>query len=226
MRERFLTNLPSVTEKEQELLLAKTVFLAGCGGLGGYVADQLTRLGIGKLVFADPDCFEETNLNRQLLATEASLGRSKAEVAAEHCKSVRSELITEVHCCAVTEENAETLLEDAGIAVDALDSVESRRILFAACAKKGIPMVYGAANGWEARACLMPPGRDYLSVLYPAGTAGRGPAALACTASLCASLQVSLTLRALLGRDTEPGKLMLADLSSGEFYSVLLDRQK
>ena len=64
-------------------LLRSRVVVVGCGGLGGNIVEMLVRLGVGCLLVIDPDFFVESNLNRQLLATTATLGRYKAEVARE-----------------------------------------------------------------------------------------------------------------------------------------------
>ena len=77
--ERFIRNLGALREEEQRLLGEKRVFIAGCGGLGGYLLELLLRLGVRRIVLADGDVFEASNLNRQLLATPALLGTAKAK---------------------------------------------------------------------------------------------------------------------------------------------------
>ena len=83
MEERYIRNLGALTEQECALLHTKTVFVAGCGGLGGYLIEMLLRLGVGTIRAADGDAFEASNLNRQLLSSPQTLGQSKAEAAAE-----------------------------------------------------------------------------------------------------------------------------------------------
>ena len=67
MDERYVRNLGALSERECNLLRTKTVFVAGCGGLGGYLIEMLLRLGVGTIRAADGDAFEASNLNRQLL---------------------------------------------------------------------------------------------------------------------------------------------------------------
>ena len=81
MEERYIRNLGALTEQECAQLRTKTVFVAGCGGLGGYLIEMLLRLGVGAIRAADGDVFEASNLNRQLLSSTRNLGRSKAEAA-------------------------------------------------------------------------------------------------------------------------------------------------
>ena len=77
MDERFVRSLGALEEEELAALRGKKLLIAGCGGLGGYLAEYLLRLGVGELIVADPERFERSNLNRQLLCTEESLGRHK-----------------------------------------------------------------------------------------------------------------------------------------------------
>ena len=88
MEERYIRNLGALTEEECAVLRGKTVFVAGCGGLGGYLIEMLLRLGVGEIRAADGDAFEASNLNRQLLSSPSALGQSKAEAAA-----MRAELV-------------------------------------------------------------------------------------------------------------------------------------
>ena len=92
MDERYVRNLGALTEQECTLLGTKTVFVAGCGGLGGYLIEMLLRLGIGTIRAADGDVFEVSNLNRQLLSSPSSLGQSKAEAAASRAALVNPDV--------------------------------------------------------------------------------------------------------------------------------------
>ena len=67
MYQRYSRNLPALSRQEQELLHKKRVLVAGCGGLGGYITENLLRLGIGHITAVDGDSFDVSNLNRQLL---------------------------------------------------------------------------------------------------------------------------------------------------------------
>jgi hypothetical protein len=68
---RYRRNRETVSTADQLRLFRSRVAVIGCGGLGGYVVEQLARLGVGTLVLVDPDVFEEHNLNRQLLSSPA-----------------------------------------------------------------------------------------------------------------------------------------------------------
>lgn len=86
--DRYARNRRSLTTDEIARLHDARVLVAGCGGLGGHVIERLARTGVGAIVAIDCDAFEETNLNRQLLATEDTLGTSNAHAARERIARV------------------------------------------------------------------------------------------------------------------------------------------
>ena len=77
---RYQRNRSMISIEQQLALLLSKVAVIGCGGLGGYIIEELARLGVGTIVVVDPDMFEEHNLNRQLLCTQELLGRKKVDV--------------------------------------------------------------------------------------------------------------------------------------------------
>src|SRR5512133_248942 len=79
---RYQRNRQAISAEQQRILFHSRVAVIGCGGLGGYVIEELARLGVGTIIAIDPDVFEEHNLNRQLLSSPATLGRAKVEAAA------------------------------------------------------------------------------------------------------------------------------------------------
>ena len=74
--ERYCRNQTSLSNRDQRKLLQAHVAIIGLGGLGGTVTEILARIGVGKLTLIDGDCFDESNLNRQILSSPANLGRA------------------------------------------------------------------------------------------------------------------------------------------------------
>lgn len=85
-------NLGFVTAQEQERLRESTVFVCGVGGMGGACVLALVRAGVGRLVLADIDHFEISNLNRQVFAFTDTVGEHKAEATAERCRRINPQL--------------------------------------------------------------------------------------------------------------------------------------
>lgn len=222
MELRYSRNIPAITEQECALLREKRAAVIGCGGLGGYLVEFLARIGIGFIRAVDGDVFEETNLNRQLLAETAVLGRNKAETAAARVRRVNPEVTVEAVSAFLNKDNAAELLSGCHVVLDALDSVPARKILAAACAEAGIPYIYGAISGWIAQAGISLPGDGMIGRLYPDDVQVRDQGVLSFTPALCASMQTALCLKYLTGRPVETGKLYYADLLNQEFESLSL----
>ena len=220
MEERYIRNLGALSEDECALLRKKTVLVAGCGGLGGYLIEMLLRLGVGEIRAADGDRFEASTLNRQLLAAPALLGKSKAEAAAERAAAVNSDVRFVAVPEFVTEANVEALIRGCDAVLDALDNIASRRMLARACTEAQIPMIHGAICGWTAQAAIVLPGDGMLDWVYPEGTALKSKASLSFTPPFCAALQTALCVRLLTGREVEAGKLYVADLLDMEMASL------
>ena len=220
MEERYIRNIGALTEDECARLLCKKVFVAGCGGLGGHILDQLLRVGVGEIRTADGDVFDVSNLNRQLFSSVEVLGVSKAETAAAHAAKVNPGVRFTAYTEFITEENADRMIAGCDAVLDALDSIPARRLLKAACDRQGIPYIFGAISGWTAQAALSLPGDGFLELLYPSEVKVKSKSVLSFTPALCASLQTALCVRLLTGREVEPGKLYYFDLSDFEFETL------
>lgn len=195
----FARNQGSLTEDQQRLLFAKKVAVIGCGGLGGYVVEELVRLGVGTLHLFDPDVFAPSNLNRQLNAVQTTLGHGKAEATAERAKAIRPEVMIRVLAADFRAVDDATALQ-VDVAVDCLDSVEARRDLARQCDRLSVPLVHGAVNGWCGQIGVHLPGGQLIDRLYPPRTTtGSAPSVLSFTVAAVASLQVAETVKLLLG---------------------------
>ena len=112
----FTRNVPGMTAR----LRSATVAVAGCGGLGSNVAVALARAGVGRLILADRDVVEASNLNRQFFFL-GDIGRRKVEATAEHLQNIRTDLDLVLHDLMVTPDNTASLFGDAEILVEAFD---------------------------------------------------------------------------------------------------------
>lgn len=220
MQKRYLRNVPALSEDECALLKTRRVCIAGCGGLGGHLLELLCRVGIGQIRAVDGDVFDETNLNRQLLSEVGLVGSSKAKAAAARASRIAPDTKLEVIDAFLTEDNAADIISGCDAVLDGLDNVQSRRILARACAKAGIPYIYGAVSGWVAQAALSLPGDGLVETLYPEGVDIRDKSVLSFTPALCASVQAALCVKLLCGRPVESGKLHYFDLLDQEFETI------
>ena len=220
MKARYERNVPALTEAECEALRRKRVLVVGCGGLGGHLIEMLARIGIGALRVVDGDVFEPSNLNRQLLSEVPTLGLSKAKAAAARINRVNPEVEVEAVTENMTEVNVHELLQGCDAVLDGLDNIESRRALASACTRAGIPYIYGAVNGWVAQAAISMPGDHLVDILYPKDVVIKNKSVLSFTPALCASVQVSLCVKLLVGRAVETGTVCYFDLLNQEFETI------
>lgn len=199
---RYQRNQDTFTVFDQLTLFRSRVAVIGCGGLGGYVIEELARLGVGTIRAIDPDLFQEHNLNRQLLATADSLGRPKVELAAERVAEINPAVtLVPIHAPYVPERAGE-LLGTAQVVVDALDSIPTRLALAGSCAALGIPLVHGAIAGWYGHLCTQYPGDNTIQSLYGNSPQERGVEARlgnpAFTPAVIASLEAAEVCKILL----------------------------
>ena len=223
--ERYIRNIGTISPEEHDKLRNSWVCVVGCGGLGGYVIEGLARLGVGHITAVDGDVFQQSNLNRQLLATERSLGRYKALVAQERVRIVNPEISLHPLCYFLSEENAADIIaEEYHVAVDAMDNIAGRRVLEKACEGKAIPLIHGAIAGWCGQVSVIMPGSETFAQLYPKGP-DRGIETITgtpCfTPAVVGAIQAAETVKLLLER---PGvlknKLLTIDLLSHEYEII------
>lgn len=217
---RYARNIPALTKSECEALRQKRILVVGCGGLGGHIIDQLARIGVGFLRVVDGDVFETSNLNRQLLSSVPLLGISKAKAAADHIARVNPDVAAEAVEEFLTKDNAAALIAGCDVVMDALDNIESRKLLSAACEQANIPYIYGAIQGWVAQAAISMPGDKLIDKLYPEEIEINDKSVLSFTPALCASMQTALCVKWLLGRSVETGTIYYFDLLNQEFETI------
>lgn len=220
MHDRYIRNIPALSEADCKLLAGKQVAVIGCGGLGGFLIEYLARIGIGSIRCVDADVFEESNLNRQLLSTPALLGKSKAFAAADRVQEINPQVKVQASPVFLDRKNARELIAGCDAVLDALDNIDSRRVLAEACAAEEIPYIYGAVAGWVAQAAICMPGDRWLETLYPDGTMVKDKSILSFTPPLCAAIQTSLCIKFLTGKPVETGVLHYADLFYEEYLKI------
>jgi len=233
MLARYERNLNALSESEVDALASRTVAVVGCGGLGGYLLEYLGRLGVGSLIAADGDFFEESNLNRQILSDAINIGDNKAEAAKKRMALVNPLVAFRALPLRIDAENGPDLLRGADLIMDAVDGIPSRFALQETAEILGIPLVHGAVAGWYGQVTSVFPGDRTLDEVYGrnSGAEGRdrgiearlgnfsfGPAAVA-------ALQTAEAVKVLLGRGERlRRRLLVVDLLENDFEILDLRR--
>ncbi|WP_115530472.1 molybdopterin-synthase adenylyltransferase MoeB [Xanthomonas campestris] len=151
--------LPQVGIDGQQRLARARVLLIGAGGLGSPAAFYLAAAGVGHLRMADDDVVDRSNLQRQILHTEDSVGMAKVVSAAQRIAALNPRVQVDAIQTRVTASNIEALLQDVDVVVDGADNFAARYLLNDACVKLGKPLVYGAVQQFEGQLSVFDAGR-------------------------------------------------------------------
>lgn len=149
MDERFLRTAALIGETSVEILEKSRVLLFGLGGVGSFVAEALVRSGVGELDIYDNDRVDITNINRQLIALEATVGRLKTEVTAERLKQINPNVKVSEHPVFVTPKETEKIdFTKYDYVVDAIDNVTAKIAICQKSREHSIPIIsaMGAGN--------------------------------------------------------------------------------
>jgi hypothetical protein len=156
----FSRNIGWVTESEQLRLRDARVAIGGLGGVGGVHLLTLARLGVGQFSIADFDVFDIVNFNRQVGANVSTLGRPKIDVLAEMARDINPEIRLAAFPAGIQADSLDEFLDGVDVYVDGLDffAFNARRMTFAACEKKRIPIVTAAPLGLGTALLVFGPG--------------------------------------------------------------------
>lgn len=158
--------LPAFDVAGQQALLNATVLVVGTGGLGCPVAMYLAAAGVGKLILVDDDQVEVSNLQRQILHSEADMGRDKVASARDSLLALNHSVEIETHAVRLNIESLDAILHDkqgntcVNLVIDACDNFSTRFMINRACIAAGLPLVSGAAIRMEGQVAVFDTRRD------------------------------------------------------------------
>ena len=218
--------IPGWGEEGQGKLLDTTIGVVGAGGLGSTILIQLAMAGFGKIILADKDKIELSNLNRQSLHWEGDLGKDKVLSAREKLESLNSGVDYEVIDEEITERNVARVFSKADAIVDGLDNFPGRYLLNEYAVERGIPFFHGAIWGLEGRATTILPGlTPCFRCLYPEAESNETIPVAGFTPGLIGAVQVAEAVKWVLGLgDLLAGRLLLYDGESMEFTTLEIKR--
>lgn len=215
---------PELCAQARAILSSSKVVIVGIGALGTTACDILLRSGCEHLTLIDDDVVAGDNLPRQTLFGEADVGKKKVLVAQEKLLAINGQANIEVVAERLSEQNV-ALFSGADIILDCTDNIPSRLVIDEYCDKQGIAWVHAAAVGRVGEVMAIVGGKRYADLVSGKHSdddcASVGIMTIASV--MTATLQASIALRVLLGRQDEVvGKLFRLDAWKGsiEFYRV------
>ena len=210
----------------QRRLSESHVFIAGAGGLGSAASIYIAAAGVGKLTICDTDRVELSNLNRQVLYTQADIGHEKAPTAAARLRALNPGVEIVPTTREITPASACELARGADVILDCLDNLETRLALNGCSIATGIPMVYAAVSELTGHiSFLHPPATPCLECFAPHTPPPVEPAIPGFTAGLVGALEAMEAVKFLTGiGDTLAGRLLIIEGAEPRFDVVTLER--
>ncbi len=137
-----------VGEENYNKLKNSTVAIFGIGGVGGFTAEALCRSGVGNIILIDGDTVDESNINRQIIATEESVGKDKVLVMKERLLSINPNVSVTTHKIFYLSENADSVnLDGVDYVVDAVDTVSAKLSIIERAKNANIPVITCMGTG-------------------------------------------------------------------------------
>ncbi|MBO4235385.1 MAG: tRNA threonylcarbamoyladenosine dehydratase [Firmicutes bacterium] len=133
-----------------EKLASSRVAVFGVGGVGGHAFESLVRSGIGEIDIIDGDIVAESNINRQIIATRETIGRTKVDVAEERAKSINPDVLIRKYPIFYLPEKKEEFgleFDKFGYIVDAIDTVSAKLDIIEEATRRGIPIISAMGCG-------------------------------------------------------------------------------
>lgn len=228
MELQFERTIRLIGEEAQQRLLASSVAIFGIGGVGSFAAEALVRAGVGRLTFVDADVVDVTNINRQLVALNSTIGQPKCEVMRRRALDINPDAQIDAIQLFYGVETAENFdLTQFDYIIDAIDSVSSKLLLIERADAAGVriisamgagnkldPTAFRVADIFDTKVCplarvmrreLKKRGISKLKAVYseeepisPAGDA-RLPASIAFVPSVCGLVIAGEVIKELAG---------------------------
>lgn len=225
--------LPEIGVEGQEALLAARVLVVGAGGLGSPASMYLAAAGVGHIVLCDHDAVDLTNLQRQILHSEATVGRPKVESGRESLLRLNPLVDVETIHARLEGEALEAQVQGADVVLDCSDNFATRHAINRACARHRRPLVSGAAIRFDGQVsvfdlrrtespcyhCLFPEGKEVEEVRCAV------MGVFAPLTGIIGATQAAEALKLIVGcGNSLDGRLLLLDGLGMEWRSISLGR--
>ncbi len=222
--------LPEVGMEGQQKLKAAKVLCVGTGGLGAPLALYLAAAGVGTLGLVDFDVVDESNLQRQIIHSQSTVGMLKVDSAERMLHGLNKNVTVVKHNTMLTSANALEIFKDYDVIADGTDNFQTRYLVNDACVLLGKPNAYGSIFRFEGQASVfgLPEGPCYRCLYPEPPPPGLVPSCaeggvLGILPGLVGVIQATETIKLILGIG-EPlvGRLLLVDALGMNFRTLKL----
>ncbi len=222
--------LPQIDIEGQQNILESRILVVGLGGLGSPVSQYLAASGVGELVLVDDDLVDLTNLQRQIVHDESSVGKNKAQSAAESALALNSTIKVTHLSQRLDATSLQEQIRDARVVVDCTDNLSTRLLINRTCWQEETPLVSGAAIGFEGQLLVVDPAQQ--SACYRCLYDENSDTELNCSESgvfsplvgVIGSMQALEALKIAAGLPCHPGKLTIYDAIASRWQTLALPK--
>ena len=224
--------LPEIDVAGQEKLLASSVIIIGLGGLGSPVAMYLAAAGIGKMTLVDFDSVDLSNLQRQIIHRQNSIGQLKADSARQTLKELNNDCEIETVSELLKENELGDLITSHDLVIDATDNFVTRDMINRVCVKHRKPLISGAAIRWEGHVTTFSNQKDSPCYHCLYGNASdeedescTDNGVLAPVVGIIGSIQATEAIKQLTGTGTTlEGRLLILDCLQMDFRTLKIKK--
>lgn len=219
--------------ESQEKLLASRVLVIGAGGLGSPAALYLASAGVGQIVLADHDTIELSNLQRQILHTDARVGWLKAESGRQTMLALNPDISVEIRTTRLEPEDLRAEIAQVDVVLDCTDNFSTRHAVNRACVEHNKPLVSGAAIRFEGQISVFDPRDPEAPCYHCLFPEADDVEALSCATTgvfaplvgIIGSMQAAEAIKviATIGK-TLKGRLLMLDAFDMQWHSVRVKR--
>ncbi len=217
----------------QARILASSALIVGLGGLGSPAALYLASAGVGRLTLVDHDTVDLTNLQRQIIHTEAHVGQPKVVSARNALLELHPDLAIDIRVEKVDTTRLDHLVPGQSVVLDCSDNFATRQALNAACVRHGVPLVSGAAIRFDGQLAVYDPRRDdcpCYACVFPPDTAFEETrcatmGVFAPLVGIIGSMQAAEALKLISGAgESAVGRLLMLDGRTMSWSDIRLPR--
>lgn len=220
--EQYSRNMGIMNHNEFQIIRNTKVLLIGVGGLGGYIASSLVRLGVNEITIIDFDNFETSNLNRQIFSTNKTLNMSKVEVTKQKLYEINPKVLIKTISNKYDDSVTESLYKGIDIVFDAVDNIETKLLIEKHCSIYNKPLIHGAIGGWYGQLGILLPNAYLLRDIYKDKTKGIEDSLKSPTfiPGIVGNMMVSEFIKFILAKDSLINKILFIDVLDHEYRVI------
>jgi len=216
---KYSRNMGIMNSDDLEIIKKTRALVIGVGGLGGYIANSLIRMGVIHITIIDSDDFDESNLNRQIFSDINTLNESKVYSTKNQLLKINPDAKIKVVHSRFNLEMDLSFMSRIDIVFDAVDNIKSKLSIEKACSKYNITLIHGAIAGWYGQIGIILPNSNVLTEIYGDKEVGIESSLMSptFTPAIIANMMISEFVKFLLKKESLINQILYVDLLKHEY---------